>query len=87
MIPGLGRSPGEGNGHPLQYSCLEISMDRGVWWATVHGVTKSWTQLSMHAPDIHHANIFKRLENCNSKTGDKDIPQSTEKADLVQAGG
>ena len=36
-IPGLGRSPGEGNGNPLQYSCLENSMDRGAWWATVHG--------------------------------------------------
>ena len=35
-IPGLGRSPGEGNGNPLQYSCLENSMDRGPWWATVH---------------------------------------------------
>ena len=42
-IPGLGRSPGEGNGNPLQYSCLENSMDRGAWWATVHGVAKSWT--------------------------------------------
>ena len=41
-IPGLGRSPGEGNGNPLQYSCLENSMDRGAWQATVHGVTKSW---------------------------------------------
>ena len=39
-------SPGEGNGYPLQYSCLENSMDRGVWWATVHGVSNSWTQLS-----------------------------------------
>jgi len=39
----LGRSPGEGNGHPLQYSCLENSMDRGAWWATVHGVAKNWT--------------------------------------------
>jgi hypothetical protein len=45
-IPGLGRSPGEGNGNPLQYSCLENSMDGGAWWATVHGVVKSWTQLS-----------------------------------------
>ena len=42
-IPGSGRSPGEGNGHPLQYSCLENSMDRGNWWATVHGVAKSGT--------------------------------------------
>ena len=45
-IPGLGRAPGEGNGYPLQYSCLENSMDREVWWATVHGVTKSRTKLS-----------------------------------------
>ena len=36
LIPGLGLSPGEGNGYPLQYSCLENSMDRGAWWATVH---------------------------------------------------
>ena len=45
-IPGLGRSPGEGNGNPLQYSCQENSMDRGTWCATVHVVAKSWTQLS-----------------------------------------
>ena len=42
-IPGLGRSPGEGNGNPLQSSCLENPMGRGAWWATVHGVEKSWT--------------------------------------------
>ena len=46
LIPELGRSPGEVNGNPLQYSCLENSMDRGAWWATVHGVTKSRTPLS-----------------------------------------
>ena len=45
-IPGLGRSPGEGHGNPLQYSCWENSMDRAAWWATVHGVTKNQTQLS-----------------------------------------
>ena len=45
-IPGSGRSPGEGQGHPLQHSCLENSMDRGAWRATVHGVTKSQTQLN-----------------------------------------
>ena len=42
-IPGLGRSPGEGNGNPLQYSCLENPMDGGAWWATVHRVAKSQT--------------------------------------------
>ena len=41
-IPGSGRSPGEGNGNPLQYSCLENPMDKEAWWAAVHGVTKSW---------------------------------------------
>ena len=45
-VLGLGRSPGEGNGNPSQYFCLENFMDRGDWWATVHGVTKSWTGLS-----------------------------------------
>ena len=43
---GSGRSPGEGNGNPLQYSCLENPMDGGAWWSTVHGAAKSWTRLS-----------------------------------------
>ena len=43
LIPGWRRSSGEGNGTPLQYSCLENPMDRGAWWATVYGVAKSWT--------------------------------------------
>ena len=46
LVPGLGRSSGEGNGYPLQYSCLGNPMDRGAWQATVHGVAKIWTQLS-----------------------------------------
>jgi len=46
LIPGSGRSPGEGNGTPLHYSCLENPMDRGAWQATVHGIAKSRTQLS-----------------------------------------
>ena len=48
LIPGFGRSPGEGNGNPLLYSCLGNSKDRGAWRATVHGVSKNWTQLSTH---------------------------------------
>ena len=48
LIPGLGRSSGGGNGYPLQYFCLENSMDRGAWQAIVHGVIKRWTQLSTH---------------------------------------
>ena len=43
LIPGSGSSLGEGNGNPLQYSCLGNHMDRGAWWGTVHGVAKSWT--------------------------------------------
>ena len=46
LIPGLERSSGGGHSNPIQYSCLENPMDRGAWWATVHEVTKSWTQLS-----------------------------------------
>ena len=46
LIPRLGRSPGEGNGYTLQCSCLEKSMDRGAWQATIHGIPKSWTRLS-----------------------------------------
>ena len=48
-IPGLGRSPGTGNGNPLLYSCLENQINRGAWWAIVHGVAKSRTRLSTHA--------------------------------------
>ena len=53
-IPGLGRSPGRGQGSPLHYSCLENPMNRGAWWAIVHSVTKRWTglkQLSTHSMD------------------------------------
>ena len=51
-IPESGRFPGVGNGNPLQYSCLENSTDRGTWWAIVHGVAKSWTQLSICVCDM-----------------------------------
>ena len=62
MIPGS-RSPGEGNGNPFQYSCLENPLDRGAWQATVHGVTKSQTRLSMHAHThiYAHTNIYMYL--------------------------
>ena len=55
LIPRLGRSPGEGNGNPLQYSCLENSLDRGAWWVTVHGVTESdMTERLTHTrTDVH----------------------------------
>ena len=60
-ISGSGRSPAEGNGNPLQHSCLENSMDEGAWWATVHGVAKRQTRLSDFTSKIHcqrkHANF------------------------------
>ena len=59
-IPGLGGYPGVGNGNLLQYSCLENSMDRGAWWAIVHGVAKSWSQLRNWAyTHKSEANILK----------------------------
>ena len=60
LIPRLGRSPGEGNGYPLQYSCLENSIGRGAWWATVHGVTKSWTQLSDYSFQYKMFSVLKK---------------------------
>ena len=54
LIPGLGKSLGEGDGNPLQYSCLENPMDGGAWWATVHGVAKSWTRLSDFTHSLSH---------------------------------
>ena len=54
LIPRSGRSPREGNGNPPQYSCLENSMDRGAWQATVHGIVKSWTQLSDFQSKIYN---------------------------------
>ena len=59
-IPGLGRSPGGGNGNPLQYSCLENPMDRGALQATVHGVAKRWTRLSDYLTTI----LFRIYANC-----------------------
>ena len=50
LIPGLGRSPGEGNSKPLQYSCLENPMDRGSWWATVHGIARVGHDLATKPP-------------------------------------
>ena len=66
LIPGLGRSPGEGNGYPLQYSCLETSVDRGACQTTVHGGAKSRTQLSdkhfFHFSYLHIIFLFKSAQ-------------------------
>ena len=61
--PGLGRSPGEGNGNPLQYSCLENPMARGAWWATVHGAANSQTQLS----DQHFVGVPRKSAGCQER--------------------
>ena len=66
LIPRSGRSPGKGNGNPLRYSCLGNSMDRGVWWATVHGVSKSRTILSLctHA-HTRRANQYRPIADAS----------------------
>ena len=65
LIPGSERSPGEGNGNPLQYSCLENPMDRGAWWATVHGVAKSQTRLSNFTFSFqNHQKLRQKWSKC-----------------------
>ena len=62
MIPGLERSPGEGNGNPCQYSFLKNPKDRGAWQDTVHRVAKTWTPLSAHAAIETHSGDFQILD-------------------------
>ena len=64
--PGLGGSPGVGNGNPPQYSCLENSMDREAWWEAVHGVAKSWTQLSDLTFTVHFHALEKEMATHSS---------------------
>ena len=66
LIPGLGRCPGEGNGNQLWYSHLESPIDRGAWWAILHGVTKSWTQLNEHSTAAH-VTFAKTLQQIRSQ--------------------
>ena len=63
LNPGLGRYPRGRNGNPLQYSCLENSVDRGAWWATVHGITKCQTWLSTHTHTHTHTSIWAAITN------------------------
>ena len=62
-ISGLESSPGRGHSTPLQYSCLENSMDREAWWTTVHGVTKKRTQPSMHASTSKHTSLSSVMKD------------------------
>jgi len=96
QVLSLGRedSPGEENGNPLQYSCLENSMDRGVWWATVHGVAKSLTGLSDYhfhfslresllIKDTIPQTLYKLLFSVEAEMQNAEIVQFLEVADLL----
>ena len=86
LIPGSGRSPGEGNGNPIQNSCLRNPMDRGAWWATVHEIAKSWIPLNTHThthPHTHtltHTQTLKWRES-QMKTGVM-LPQDRELSEV-----
>ena len=87
MIPGSGGSPGEGNGNPLQYSCLENPMDGGAWWATVHRVAKSRTQLMLcHSLmfRIIFSNIRNRFQQKKKKKKKKHESDSTQLVGLFK---
>ena len=86
LIPGSGRSPGEGNGNPLQDSCLENPMDREAWWATVHGVTKSWIQLSNWAQS-HTCMLAKKWTKVRTSIWQLGPDSSVGKESACRAGG
>ena len=76
---------GEGNGNPLQYSCLENSMDGGTWWAAVHGVAKSWTRLSDFTFPFHFHELEKAMATHSSVLAWR-IPGTGEPAGLLPLG-
>ena len=80
-IPGSGRSPGEGNGNPFQYSCLENPMDGGAWRATVHGVAKSRTRLSDFTFTFHFHALEEEMATRSSVLAWK-IPWTEEPGEL-----
>ena len=84
-ITGLGRSPGEGNGNRLQYSCLENPIDRGAWWATVHGVAKSWTRLSDFTFTFHFP-VLEKEKATHSSVLALRIPGTGEPGGLPSTG-
>ena len=73
LMPSLGRSPGEGHGYPLQYSCLENPMNRGAWQAAVHGVTESWTQLN----NLHFFTLLAGAPQAEPRGGGDSDPCSS----------
>ena len=84
-IPGSGRSPGEGNGNPLQYSCLENSMDGGAWKAAVHGVAEGWTRLSDFTFTFHYHALGKEMATHSSVLAWR-IPGMGEPGELLSMG-
>ena len=70
-IPGSGRSPGEGDGNPLQYSCLGSPMDRGAWWTTVHGVAKESDTIECTSTHTHMLGANTRDPTPKKATGEK----------------
>ena len=84
-IPGSGSSPGERNGNPLQYSCLENPKDGGAWWATVHGVAKSWTRLSDFTFTLHFHALKKDMATHSSVLAWR-IPRTEEPGGLPSLG-
>ena len=85
LIPGSGRSPGEGNGNPLQYSRLENSMDGGAWKAAVHGVAESWTRLSDFTFTFHFHVLEKEMATHSSVLAWR-IPGTGEPGGLLSMG-
>ena len=85
LIPGLGRSPGEGNSSPLQHSCLENPMDRGAWWAAVHGVTKSPARLDDFSFTFHFHALEKEMATHSSILAWR-IPGTEESSGLPSMG-
>ena len=76
-MPGSGRAPGERNGYPLQFSCLENSMGRRAWWATLHGVLKSWTRLTNTHTHTHthtHTEIISLFHLLNTQAKSDSLP-------------
>ena len=85
LIPGSGRSPERGNGNPLQCSCLGNPMKRGAWWATIHGVTNSWTRLS-DCTFTFHLHALEREMATHSSTLAWRIPGTGEPGGLPSMG-
>ena len=85
LTPELGKFPGVGYGTPLQYSCLENSMDGGAWWAAVHGVTKSWTRLNDFTFTFHFPALEKEMATYSTILAWR-IPGTAEPGGLLSMG-